>query len=180
VGGGAILIDAANPDLGALCGTVTAVSLSSPQSVSVNLTPAATFSGTPSNPSEFVLVPAHVYDITGTSPPTLRRDGQVLAKDVEDLQVAWFMDDDDDNQLDADEYRGASGTAYDPRAQDGAELREIRVNVVLRTRGEDPRNPDNAGRGQETENRDTAVAGADGRRRRVHTATVRVRNVPAS
>lgn len=180
IGGGAILIDAANTDRGALCGTITAISLSSPQSVSLELSPTATFSGTPSNPPDFVLIPAHVYDVTGSDPPVLRRDGQVLAKDVEDLQIAWFLDADEDDELDAGEYRGASGTTYDPKAQDGALLREVRVNVVLRTRGEDPRNPDSAGRGQETENRDTAVAGADGRRRRVHTATVRVRNVPAS
>ena len=40
----------------------------------------------------------------------------------------------------------------------------------------DPRNLDSVSSGQEMENRDTNVPGADGRRRRVHTATVRVRN----
>jgi len=47
---------------------------------------------------------------------------------------------------------------------------------VLRTRDDDPRNPA-ASRGQSTENRATNVAGVDGHRRRVHTTTMRLRNI---
>ena len=81
-----------------------------------------------------------------------------------------------------DSGSGGETTAndYDPEAQSGTELREVRVNLVLRTKDEDPRNPSSIGTGQGTENRVNAVPGDDGRRRRIHTATVRVRNVPAS
>ena len=181
IGGGAILIDTANLDRGVLCGTVTAVNTGSPDQITVDFAGAAeTFGTLAANPEQIVIVPAHVYWITNASPPELRRDGQLLAKDVEDLQVAWFFDGDLDGQADPAEYRGESvANAYDSEDQNGAELRELRVNLVLRTRDDDPRNPNSVGTGQGTENRDTALPGDDGRRRRVHTATVRVRNVPA-
>ena len=91
------------------------------------------------------------------------------------------MDGDGDNQVDANEYDGDDTTnTYDPQGQDVSELREIRINLVLRTRDDDARNPTGAGRGQATENRATGVAGTDGRHRRMHTATMRLRNLPAS
>jgi type II secretory pathway pseudopilin PulG len=180
IGGGIIIVDVANPDLGVLCGTITAIGTSSPFTVSANLT-ATAWSGTPTNLPDRVAVPAHAYWLSGANPPALQRDGVMLAKDVEDLQVAWFLDADGDNEVEGTEYAGDDSTnTYDPLAQDGAELRELRVNLVLRTRDNDPRNQTHAGHGQGTENRDTNVASADGRRRRVHTATVRLRNLPAS
>ena len=180
IGGGVILVDVANPDLGVLCGTITAIGLTSPPTLSANLT-AATWTGTPANPTDIRAIPAHVYQLTGSNPPALRRNGVLLAKDVEDLQVAWFLDADGDNEVEGTEYAGdASTNTYDPQGQDGSELRELRINLVSRTRASDPRNPTNAGRGQGTENRDSNVAGADGRRRRVHTATIRLRNLPSS
>lgn len=180
VGGGIIIVDVENPELGVLCGTITAINTAAPPTISADLI-ATTWTGTPGNVPDLRAIPAHVYDLTNTDPPALRRDGIALAKDVEDLQVAWFLDADGDNEVEGTEYAGDdSANTYDPRGQDGAELREIRVNLVLRTRDHDPRNPTHAGRGQETENRDTNLAGADGRRRRVHRATIRLRNVPAS
>jgi hypothetical protein len=101
----------------------------------------------------------------------------LLAKDVEDLQVAWFYDDDTDGVVDTNEVRGESGTNYATTAVNGVELREIRINLIMRTRANDPRNPDDAGIGQQRENRATGVATADGKHRRVHTATVRLRNL---
>jgi len=179
IGAGIIIVDVENPDLGVLCGTITAISTGSPPTISANLT-ATSWSGTPANLPDRIAIPAHVYELTGSSPPALQRDGVVLAKDVEDLQVAWFLDD-GDNEFETNEYKGdASTNAYDPLAQDGAELREIRINLVARTRANDPRNPTGVGRGQGTENRITNVAGVDGRRRRVHTSTIRLRNLPAS
>jgi prepilin-type N-terminal cleavage/methylation domain-containing protein len=180
IGGGVILVDVANPDLGVLCGTITGVSTSAPWIISANLT-AASWTGTPSNPTDIRAIPAHVYQLTGSSPPALQRNGVLLAKDVEDMQIAWFLDADGDNEVEGTEYAGDAPTnTYDPQGQDGSELRELRINLVSRTRDNDPRNPTKAGRGQGTENRDTNVAGADGRRRRVHTATIRLRNLPAS
>ena len=59
----------------------------------------------------------------------------------------------------------------------GQLLREIRVNVVVRTRLNDPRNMTSAGTGQILENRTANVPGDDGRHRRIHTSTIRLRNV---
>ena len=182
VNGGAILIDTANLDRGVLCGTVTAVNTGSPEQVTVTFSSGGeTLSGVASNPEEIVLIPSHVYSVTGANPPELLRNGQVLAKDVEDLQVAWFFDGDLDGQADPTEYRGESiSNDYDAADQNGMELREVRVNLVLRTRDDDPRQPNAAGTGQGTENRVNAIPGDDGRRRRIHTTTIRVRNVPAT
>jgi type II secretory pathway pseudopilin PulG len=180
VGGGIIIVDVANPDRGVLCGTITAISPGTPDTISANLT-ATAWTAAASNVAEPVAVPAHAYQLTGTSPPALMRDGSILAKDVEDLQVAWFLDADSDNEVEGTEFAGdATTNTYDPQGQDGSELREMRVNLVLRTRENDPRNPTEAGIGQETENRDTNVATADGRRRRIHSVTVRLRNLPST
>jgi Tfp pilus assembly protein PilW len=178
IGGGAILIDTANPDRGVRCGTITAVATSAPQSVSLNFV--NNFSAAATIGEILVLVPANVYTQAAGPPPEMRRNGQLMATNVEDLQVAWFYDDDGDGQVDAGEYRGDPTVDYDPSTIEGANLREIRFNLILRTASDDPQRPNNAGTGQETENRDTNVAGDDGRRRRLHTTTVRLRNIPAS
>lgn len=173
---GAILVDVNNPTRGVACGIVSAVDMSPPDSVTVTF---QTILGTTAaQPKKLVLVPAHVYDIAVVSgTPRLRRDGVLLAQDVEDLQLAWFYDDDTDGVVDTNEVRGVSGNNYATNAVDGTELREIRVNLVMRTRTNDPRNPDNTSIGQQRENRSTSVAAADGKHRRVHTATVRIRNM---
>jgi len=175
IGGGAILVDTANPDRGVRCGTITAVGTSS---VSMNFV--NNFSAAATIGANLVLVPANVYTQAAGPPPEIRRNGLMMATDVEDLQVAWFYDDDGDGQVDAGEYRGDSTVDYDPSAVDGANLREIRFNLILRTASDDLQRPSKAGTGQETENRDTNVAGDDGRRRRLHTTTVRVRNIPTN
>lgn len=146
----------------------------------VNVTFQTGLAAIPALPEQFVLVPAHAYTLA--APPgdaiQLRRDGAVLAKDIEDFQVAWFYDDDDDGEEDAGEMRGVTGTDYDTTLVDGNALRELRVNLVARTRENDPRNPLTAGTGQTPENRTSASApGDDGRRRRVHTSIVRLRNL---
>ncbi len=173
VGGGAILSDVSDPSRGVRCGIVSAVVPGA--SVSVNFRAGTSF-GTG---GDLRLVPAHVYRVVtpgGGGPIELQRDGLVLAKDVEDLQVAWLYDDDGDGQVDAGEYRGAAGSSLDPTAVDGERLREVRFNLVVRTAAEDPRNAA-VGTGQALENRTDNVAADDGRRRRIHTSTVRVRNV---
>jgi prepilin-type N-terminal cleavage/methylation domain-containing protein len=173
VGGGAILTDASDSGRGVRCGLVTAVAGSTGVTVSF---PANTSFGTG---GDLRLVPAHAYRVVdpgGGAPLELQRDGLILAKDVEDLQIAWLYDDDGDGQVDAGEYRGEAGSALDTTAVDGAFLREVRFNLVVRTALEDPRNAA-VGTGQSRENRATNLAGDDGRRRRIHTSTVRVRNV---
>jgi hypothetical protein len=127
-----------------------------------------------------VAVPAHVYTVVNTQ---LLRDGMVLADDVEDLQFALFFDVDDDGVMDGEaaEYPGSeNGNVYQTNLWDSTFLREIRVNIVVRTRNQDPdvlSNPAMArNEWQVTENR-VAPGGFDGFRRRVYTAVVRPRNV---
>lgn len=176
VDGGAILVDTANPARGVACGIVTAVDMSAPDSVTVTFLNVLGTSAP--NSKQMVLVPAHVYQVVVTSGVTeLRRDNVLLARDVEDMQLAWFVDDDTDGVADSGEVRGVSGNDLTPSAIDATKLREIRVNVVIRTRTNDPRNPTKSGIGQSRENRATGVAVADGKHRRVHTATVRLRNM---
>jgi prepilin-type N-terminal cleavage/methylation domain-containing protein len=171
VNAGVIVSDRLQPQRGVACGIVTAVA-TSPASVTVTwltLMDAGTV-------QLLALVPAHVYQVSGGDPPELRRDGALLAKDVEDLQLAWFYDDDVNGEVDTDEIRGVSGNDYDTGDVHASFLREVRFNLVTRTRIDDPRNPDDAGVGQARENRDTNIPGDDGKHRRVHTATVLLRN----
>ncbi len=175
VGGGAILIDLTNPSQGVACGIVDAVT----PTTSVQVTFKSGLSNLTPNPSDFRLIPAHSYElVTGVGVPShLERDGDILAKDVEDFQLAWFYDDDGDGQTGGGEVRGVPGTAYNTTLVDGSDLREVRVNLVMTTRVDDPRS-DIVGTGQVLENRTAgSVSGDDGRRRRVSTSTIRIRNL---
>ena len=61
------------------------------------------------NPTTLVAVPAHRYQIVNGD--ELERDGLLLSKGVEDLQLAYFLDADGDNQIDGGEMQGeTSGT----------------------------------------------------------------------
>lgn len=176
VGGGAILVDVNNPGRGCAPGIVSSVPNST--SVVVNM-PDGLGSGASSAP-DLRLIPAVVYQVvtpSGSTTPELQRNGVTFARNVEDLQLAWFYDDDDDGQVDSNEYRGSVGSTYDPSTVDGTKLRELRFNLVARTGNADPRNPDSAGQGQKRENRVNNIPAADGHRRRVHTSTIRLRNV---
>jgi hypothetical protein len=118
-------------------------------------------------------VPAIEYRITSEA---LYRNGLKLAESIEDLQFAYFMDLNGDSDIGAGEILG-DGTNDDYEADDynASDLRGVRFNVVARTRSEDERF--NEGYFQALENRDDPGAGRDGFRRRVHTNTVRLRNV---
>jgi prepilin-type N-terminal cleavage/methylation domain-containing protein len=177
VGAGAILVDKGNPTRGVGCGVVTAVNTTT-KVVTVNMMRVhSTIAG---GAKQLYLIPAHVYQIVTAAgnPPQLQRDGVLLAKDVEDMQIAWFFDDDQDGVVDAGEMRADGVTAYSNSAIDNERLREIRFNLVLATRTDDSRNPDDAGIGQPRENRTAASApGVDGKHRRLQVATVRLRNL---
>jgi len=180
VDGGVILVDVNNPGRGCATGIVDTVTSTS---VTVDMLDGLGTTGT--DVPELRLVPAIVYEVIAPGAPTvpeLQRNGLTFARNVEDLQLAWFYDDNDDGLVDPDEYRGAVvGTNYDSSAVDGRLLREVRFNLVVRTGDDDPRNPNSAGRGQARENRAIGtVPGDDGRHRRVHTSTIRVRNIRKS
>lgn len=197
VGGGVILVDIDDATRGIACGIISTVTIGS-NSLIFDLT-TTTLTGTLAVPGSLILIPAVVYTVTtpaGTNQPEIQRNGQTLARDVEDLQTAWFFDDDNDGIVDTLEYRasaltiqttgGAVAVAPIPLTTfvtstvDGTFLREIRFNLVSRTRSPDARNPLTAGVGQATENRATNIPAVDGRRRRVYSATIRMRNTVTS
>jgi Tfp pilus assembly protein PilW len=171
VGAGAIVYDRNNPNRGAACGTVVAV----PTTTTVRVNFLASALGGVAVGAQLVVVPAHVYQVNNNA--QLLRDGLVLSEDVEDLQVAYFFDQDADLTLDPGENPGSAGSAYTASAWDNSDLREVRVNFVVRTRGTDT--GFTRGAFQTTENRATPAATAQDlqMRRRVHSTTVRVRNV---
>jgi prepilin-type N-terminal cleavage/methylation domain-containing protein len=169
-GAGVIIIDRGNPSRGSACGIVVSVDIAGDKMV-FDLK-SDVLDTSPGAGVDLIAVPAHAYEIDAGL--TLSRDGLALAAGVEDLQVAYFFDDDGDRVVDAGEFRG-DGTAadFDPQALDAAIAREIRLTFVTRTRHSDPKFP--GGRFQAAENR-ALVAGTDGFRRRVHTSSVMLRN----
>ena len=173
---GVIVFDADSPQKGTACGTVENVN---PGANTIRVDFRSKMAA-PGAADRIVVVPAHVYAVdlvTDPQTPSLTRDGMLLAADVEDLQVAFFYDVDGNGQMGAAaaENPGSSaGVQYLSSAWDNRSLREIRLNVVVRTRDPDPTNQN--GEFQTTENR-VAVAGNDNFRRRVHTSVVRLRNV---
>ena len=113
----------------------------------------------------------------GVAESVLLRNGMVLANEVEDFQVAYFIDSDGDGTVtNDDEYPGSADATnpYQSRNTDHSDLREIRFNIVVRQRNEDQTYTE--GFQQATENR-AAVGAADGFRRRVFQSTVRQRNI---
>jgi prepilin-type N-terminal cleavage/methylation domain-containing protein len=181
--GGVIVADREDPSRGVSCGIVTNVNPGS-NIIRVDFTSnGAAPAGTPlaaGGTADLVAVPAHVYMVVNNQ---LLRDGMVLADDVEDLQLAFFYDTDGDGLEvgDGSDYPGSNaGPIYQSGNWDNSDLVEIRVNVVVRTRAQDVdvvQNPGMAqGQWQATENR-VAPGGFDGFRRRVHTSTIRPRNV---
>jgi prepilin-type N-terminal cleavage/methylation domain-containing protein len=181
--GGVIVADRGSPGRGVSCGILTNVN-SGANSIRVDFTSGgAAPGGTPLSGAgtvDLVAIPAHVYTVVNNQ---LLRDGMVLADDVEDLQFAFFYDTDGDGLEigDDSDYPGShDGPIYQSSAWDNSDLTEIRVNIVIRTRNQDAdvlQNPGMAqGQWQATENR-VDPGGFDGFRRRVHTSTIRPRNV---
>jgi len=180
VGAGVIVSDASNPGRGTACGQIDAVSVAAQEITITILTGVLGALAIGSNPVDLVAVPANVYEINNST--QLLRNSVVVADDVEDLQIAVFLDDNDNRAIDPGEYRGDGvGPDFDPTTEDLSNAREVRANLLVRTRLEDPDNP--GGRYQSSENR-TAAALGDGYRRRVHSSTVMLRNlgsrIPAS
>jgi prepilin-type N-terminal cleavage/methylation domain-containing protein len=168
-GGGVIVADREQPGRGVACGSVTAVNVGT-TTITVDYTSGGL--GGAVGPVELVAIPAIEYRVNNQA--VLLRNDVPLASGVEDLQIAYFFDTNGDNIILGGEARGVSGANYTASAQSVEDLRELRINFVARTRSEDPDFP--TGQFIATENR-TAIVGADGFRRRVHTSTVMPRNL---
>ena len=170
--GAVILFDAANPDRGTACGTITAIgTVGAPGRITVDFETAL-----PTAAGLLVMVPAVRYTVDAVN-SALMRNEVVIANDVDDLQVAYFIDADGNGRVtNDDEYEGSAlaATEYESQNTDHSDLREIRFNLSVRSRLEDAEFID--GFMQAMENR-AAVGASDGFRRRTYTATVRPRNV---
>ena len=186
---GLILVDRNDPEGRVACGQIFSIVGTQ---LLVNFGPDSQYPNyTPGIANDVVAIPAHMYQIQpagGGLPDRLFRDGLLLANDVEDLQVVFYIDDNDDRIVDIGEVFGDGGTpTYAPANLAGIDmtkLREVRVNVVTATSQDDPNQNyqfDGANftfsRGQATANRALNVPGPDRRRRRLHSATVRLRNL---
>ena len=169
VNGGVIVADLLDPDRGSACGIVTSVNLIT-KSIMIRIKTNAL--GASAGAYALVAVPALEYRINSEK---IYRNGLLLADGVEDLQLTYFLDANGNNAVDVGELKGESSTnKYVANASDASELRAVRLNIVVRTRVEDDRFTQ--GLFQATENR-AVITTADGYRRRVHTAIVRMRNV---
>jgi prepilin-type N-terminal cleavage/methylation domain-containing protein len=173
-GGGVIVIDGAAQGRGTACGIIREVDVGG-STLTVNFEAGAgsLAVGDPTAAHKLMAIPAHRYMVDDEN--RLMRDDQVLAEDVEDLQVAYFIDANDNLEYDDEEYEGdADEPVYESAGTDHRSVREIRFNVVMRSRRPDPALTNATF--QVTENREV-VAGTDGFRRRVFTGTARPRNV---
>ena len=179
-GAGVIVVDPKNAMRGTVCGVIVDAGVNvAGRTIEVDFsgstgTLAAKPPGRPTSP--LVAIPAHRYMVDADN--RLMRDEMVLADDVEDFQVAYFFDrDDDGDPTEVGEVFGsATGAVYVANAlnMDNEELRQVRFNFVTRARRPDP--SFTGATFQATENR-AAVAGTDGFRRRLYRAEVRLRNI---
>jgi len=180
---GVIVMDPTNPGRGTACGIVRDVRVGT-KTLVVDFESGLGAGGT----TGFIAIPAHRYAVVADAngvdddgngvddESNMTRDGVSLVSNVEDLQVALFVDANDNGAVDANEYAGAEDAPapYHSNGTDHSALREIRFDLVLRSRLDDPNFHDGAF--QPSENRE-AVAGTDGfRRRELHT-TVKPRNL---
>jgi type IV pilus assembly protein PilW len=108
----------------------------------------------------------YTVDYSNPRHPVLRRSGQPLAEDIEDLQFAYVFQD-------GDEANTPDDTDGDD-TNDMEDVRSIRVNLVGRARNQDSKARDF--RRPQVEDHEAATS-SDGYRRRVLTAEIKARNV---
>lgn len=168
--GGVIVVDRNNPTRGVACGRVTAVNVGG---TAVTVTLDDDLAALGGGVANLAVVPAIEYRIDSGR---LLRNGLMLARGIEDLQIAYLFDlNSDGDVVEPTEVRGGNGTTgYTASAQSMRLLREVRLNFVARTRQET--REFTAGQFVATENR-TAVAGNDGFHRRVHRSSIMPRNM---
>jgi hypothetical protein len=177
VGGGVILVNRRDPAADIACGKVIDIS---GNTLTINLV--NTHIGPVGLNADVVAIPAHEYLLTGGGglPNSLLRDDVLVAQDVEDLQLAYFFDFDDDLEVDAGETFGLAGgpeLAFEGNASDPSKLLEVQLNLVTVTRDDDPNRDWTLGKGEVTGNRIAGTLSAgDGKRRRVYSARILLRN----
>lgn len=178
VGAGVILVNRRDTDGLVACGIIATQS-----STSLTVDFGSTTFGPAGMNADVVAVPAHVYQLAVGNPNELRRDGVLVASDVEDFQLTFFFDDDRDGVVDGGEMFGNNGGTAQPweltpatNRPDFSSLRDVGINIVTVTRTNDPNTDYQIGAGEITGNRTTGLPTADGKRRRVNSARVQLRN----
>jgi len=174
VGGGFILGDLSNPHRGSVCGRVTAVTATQ---ISIRVRGGQLDAHLPTSdaPEEIVIVPAAHYWVNSTfTTGRFERNGDLLANGIDDFQISYFFDVDDDGTIDAGENPGSLGTTYTADSRDVSSLKAVNFSLVLRTRAADPNF--NEGLFRAFENR-SPIVGNDSFRRRVIVGGVRPRNI---
>jgi len=173
VNGGVIVFDSSNSARGTACGRITAVDIAA-KTISVKGVAAMGAAG--ASPV-LVAIPANEYYVNGTQ---LLWNGIVLAEGIEDFQIGYVFDFDDDNRIDTapDELRswatsGIGSTAYTSSERPARELRELRLGIVSRSRMPDP---NFSGQPQALLNR-AAITTNDHYRRRTYESRVVLRNL---
>jgi prepilin-type N-terminal cleavage/methylation domain-containing protein len=181
VGGGFIIGDLANPHRGSICGRVIDASVSD---IDIEVLAGELIPRVPTSDAaeELVIVPAARYRVNTTF--QLLRNADLLANGVEDFQVSYFFDSDDDGVVDPavagppavlEDLAGTTAAnAYDPELRDNSTLKEVRFSIVVRSRAGDPEFT--SGAFINYENR-AAIAGTDNFRRRAIVGRVRPRNI---
>lgn len=130
---------------------------------------------TPDTPTGFVAavatgvaVPAIIYEISGT---VLTRNSLQISPQVEDLQIEFGVDADDDGALGVGEFPIHDLDGFDP-----AQIRTVRLSVLTRTSLEDEDLAASGPGRQAVANRAAAVS-SDAFRRRLVTVTAAPRNM---
>ena len=129
---------------------------------------------TPATPGGFIadapaarVVPAVIYEHSGTE---LKRNNELLSPQVEDFQVEFHVDANDNGIIQGGEATWIHGLTADTDL-----VREVRMSVLTRTMQEDPQMNGGSGR-QGVANRNAAGV-ADQFRRRLETVRVAPRNL---
>lgn len=176
--GGVIIGDIANPGRGTVCGIVSAASATE---ITFEIQAGQLTARDPDVDAEeeIVLVPAAHYRInTLFSTGRLERNQDLLAEGVDDFQISFLFDDNEDDVIDAGDERGTTAAVlYDAKDQNNSNLKEVRFSIAVRTRAGDSNF--NAGLFNVFENRVAPSTANDNFRRRVIVGAVRPRNVGA-
>ena len=192
VGAGVMVVDKNDSEGRVVCGTITSLTNSAGDGASLVVdfdTAAVTFGS--GSTTEIAAIPALVYKIIepgggDTDRYQLRRNGVLVANDVEDMQLVLFFDADDDGVVEAGEVEGDDGSMvgdgisiiHSPALADGRSLKQVRINLVMSTEREDPDPRAPLSQPQITGNRDpSSIAAPDRKKRRVYQSTIRLRNV---
>ncbi len=166
VNGGVIVYDTATATRGNACGRISAVNIATKQ-----ITVTGTSLMTAGAGTALAAVPANEYRVSGTQ---LRWNNIALADGIEDFQVGYVFDFNNNNVIDAGETRSLGGdTAFTSGEKAPNQMRELSVGIVSRARLTDATF---RGRPQALLNR-AAVTTSDGFRRRTFESRVLLRNL---